>query len=167
MSAPAILKELRRRFGGHIKAGGMPTSARTLSRRLRLYRRDPSGPWTLGSADPGDVAVVMPVLAAVIELTEGRRTQLTIDEARISVSILRAFPQLKPLEAYMAAREYLSASHPDDVIGLEAKLAFSTDLDRWFRAVESGWIPGRFARWLAAAVDEKKRDGEWKGTYSG
>ena len=71
---------------------------------------DPSGTWTLANADGDDVALVAPVLAAVVERSQGRRRQLTNREALLVGKIRRAIPKFEGLfYIYMLAREYIYA----------------------------------------------------------
>jgi hypothetical protein len=69
---------------------------------------DPSGPWSLADAEAGDVALVLPVLAAVVAKTQGSRQHITRAEAEWLVKLRGAYPDLDPWLAYRLARLYMA-----------------------------------------------------------
>ncbi len=131
-------------------AGRVPTS-RTIQRRVNeLALRDSSGPWSLADAKDDEAALVLPVLAAVIEGTEAQRVYVTQAEAERIVRIRRAVPDLLPtLDLMLLARVYLLREQQGmSTTDLDAFLAFapwrSEDArERYRQALHFGWIkPG-------------------------
>ncbi len=127
-----------------------PPSRRTIQGRVReLLPPDPSETWRLREADD-DAELVLSVLHAVIERTEGRCSHFTLAEAEIISQIHRAAPDLSPWDVYEQARLYLAADAREDgeaIKGLEAHLAYAPwrspeHSDRWGRAQRLGWVPG-------------------------
>ncbi len=66
--------------------------------------------WSLLDATPDEARHVLPVIAAVIETTHGRRTYVTKDEARVIARIYAAAPDVPPAEAFRVTRELLWAA---------------------------------------------------------
>lgn len=97
---------------------------RTIQRAVADLRpRDQRGEWRLADATGEEAALVLPVLAAVFEKTEGRRMHISVGEAEWIVRLMTAAPDLPPWEAYQLTRAYIRASETES----------STDLlDRWF-----------------------------------
>lgn len=81
---------------------------RTIQRIVHdVNRDDSSGAWSPIEGPVDDTAAVLPVLAAVIERTEGRRTYLTKAEATFCGRLARA-TTLRPWTAFGLARAYLA-----------------------------------------------------------
>ena len=110
----------------------------------------PDDPWRLATSAV-DPATVLPTLMAVVESTEGRRTQLKVKEADLIARIRSSTPALSALGAWVIARAYLNAMDQEDVTALraiESYLAFGAPQpnggepwDRYVKAVDAGWIP--------------------------
>jgi hypothetical protein len=105
---------------------------------------DASGEWHLGDATADDAAMVLPVLAAVIERTKGRTTRLTNGEAEWIARVTLAASDIPPWEAYHMARLYLSRTgsrEPTDA--LDRALAFAPWRDggkAYLAAFMAGWL---------------------------
>lgn len=125
-------------------------SLRTIQTIVKEVRQlDLSGRWELPDADAdGGAALVLDVLAAVIEETKGRRQYLTKMEAAWVIRIRRAAPDLPPsFDTYRLARLYMTREHwqmpsPD----LDALLAFAPwrseeRRQAYVRALQEEWIP--------------------------
>jgi len=87
---------------------------------------DPSEPWRLADEDDAEGArAVLDVLAEVVPLTEGRRTHVTVNEAKWVKKLSRVARELDALQLYATAREYISRqSRGDDTADLDVWLAF-------------------------------------------
>ena len=139
--------------------GRVPT-LRTIQRYVRaLSAPDLSGQWSPFEGDPEDVAAVLPVLAAVLEKTEGRTQQLTREEAAQVARVCRAAPDIPPWEAYGLARAAVVAKWTKaSTEGLDHYLALAPwrdDGERYARAFLSGRIGSyRFTELTASAWDE-------------
>jgi len=125
-------------------------SLRTTQKIVKEARhRDLSGRWELPDADDdGAAALILDVLAAVIEETEGRRQYLTKMEAAWVTRIRRAAPDLPPsFDTYRLARFYMAREHwqmpsPD----LDALLAFAPwrseeRRQAYVLALQEEWVP--------------------------
>lgn len=115
-----------------------------------ICRSAPRGePWSLADASPLQVRLVLPVLAVVIERTEGGRTYITKDEARLIARIRLAARSIPLLTAYEIARQMLWAGREwQDVAILHHFLAFEPWRDngeRYARAYEARWIAHKLA----------------------
>jgi len=76
-----------------------------------ICRAAPRGErWSLLDATPNEARYVLPVIAAVIGTTHGRRTYVTKDEARVIARIYAAGPDVPPAEAFRVARKLLWAA---------------------------------------------------------
>lgn len=131
-------------------AGRVPTP-RTIQRRVsELASRDSSGPWSLADAKDNEAALVLPVLAALIDGTEAQRVYVTQAEAERIVRIRRAVPDLLPtLDLMLLARVYMLREQQGmSTTDLDSFLAFapwrSEDArERYHQALKSGLIqPG-------------------------
>ena len=96
---------------------------------------DDSDPWELAEAEADEAALVLPVLAAIIEKTEERRSHVTQDQAKWIVRIRRAAPDLNAWMVYLIALNYMAcAEHGVPHNHLDAYLAFApwrSQVDRW------------------------------------
>jgi hypothetical protein len=137
-AAPSIARGLAAEFPDR------PTpSARAVSDWIErgVIRGDPSGIWSLAGASPGEAARVLPVLAAVIERTEGRRTFLTTAEAAMVARVSEAAPDLPPWQTYQLAHRYIDAGSATE--DLDQLLAFAPWRDQaaaYNAAIAAGWI---------------------------
>lgn len=114
--------------------------------RRRLANED-AEPWDFLAADVQECALVMPVLAAAIVTTGGRRRHLTGREARLAMRVRAvAGEAVDPGDVYVLAR---SAALDDEWRqALETYLAFAPWSDRGERyraALREGWV----TRWIA------------------
>ena len=79
---------------------------RAIQEAMRKYRTDPSGPWSITQADPGDIAVLMPVAREVMYASSGRE-RLTNREADFAVRIRAAAQDLDEYKVWEYARAYI------------------------------------------------------------
>lgn len=167
-SAAAMRRELLDTFSRAQVPG--PKTVYEIAREITPA--DPSGPWTLGSADAADIALVVPVLAAVVEQTRGQRTQITNAEAAWVARIRRAAVDLPLDAAYRLARVYMSReAHGETTTDLDLFLSWGAwrdqeTADRYFAAVNDGWVgaPPTFLANTAAGTVAK---GVPRTSYSG
>jgi hypothetical protein len=98
-----IHRELERRLGKeHVPA------LRTVQRVMADVTPKDAAPWQLAEADPDDAAVILPVLGAVIERTEGQVRQVTRGHAEWIGRLRRADPTLPAWTAFALARIYVA-----------------------------------------------------------
>lgn len=102
--AAAITRELDR----NPKLAGLVPTSRTIQNYLKGRLLDPTGPWSMQNTeeDETDPSLVLPVLAAVLVRTEGRRSQLTNGEAKWVTRVRQVAPELPPWWAYRVARAF-------------------------------------------------------------
>ena len=167
-SAAGVLDRLERlQLEGRLQSrNGEPLplpSVRTIQDIARPWKRDDSGRWQLPDSTAADVRVVLDVLGAAIERSEGRIQSLTKNEARLIPLISKAASDLLPpwdlfllvrFYAYWTARE----SSDEDLIPL---LAFVGDQDRLRRYISSGWVRGNdlsseLIRWLLSELPRRE-----------
>lgn len=109
-------------------AGRVP-SVKTIWRKAKTFRPpNPEERWSLAEADPEEVAVVLPVFAAMAKRDLVWECQfVTKEEAQILVRITAAAPDLDPWVAHQVAKGYVSRrSRGLQTLGLELRLAFAT-----------------------------------------
>jgi len=113
---------------------------------------DSSDRWSLVNSDPGTVGIVLPVLAAVIRRSKGRRF-LTTAEARWVVRVRKAAPDLPAIAIYQLARLYMQRQESGhSVADLDSFLAFAPWRGRAFwnsykEAAEERWIERPILPW--------------------
>jgi len=139
--APQIYRQLQQEFGGSL----IPHE-RTIRRRIGATSPS-SGPSDLyRPMKDEDAALVLPVLAAVIIETEGRRTNLTVDEAERIAGIRRAANDLALFEVFRLARLYLLHERLEKgTQDIDAYLAFAPWRDdehqkTYLKAIAKGWV---------------------------
>lgn len=142
-SAAQIHRQLDKEDGYR---GGVPT-LRTVQRVVKeITPRDPSEPWSLGDNVEGE-ALIVPVLAELIERTDGRRRHLTRSEATWIARIRSVAPGLALWHCYMLAVAYVRvAEMKSSTEGLDALLAYApwdgpTSAERYVHAVNDGRAP--------------------------
>lgn len=149
--------EIREALRGIPQFNGRVPTLRTVQRIAKEFvPSDESGPWTFNEADPDDAALVLPVLAEVIERTKGHRTEMTRAVAEKVARIRRVAPDLHLWVAYSLAVAYLAkeGTKTDD---LDAFLAFAPwrgdeNMKRHQHAVQEGWVSetwGLFAAYFS------------------
>lgn len=120
---------------------------RTIRRRIAESKLlDTSGPWTLARASGGVAALVLPVLGAVLDHTQGRVAGLTKEQAKWVVKVRRAAPGLDPWYVWRVAAAYQVADQKGtdaDRESLDALLAFAP-----WRSLEAA---ERFREWASRA----------------
>jgi hypothetical protein len=123
---------------------------RTIRRRIAERRPpNPQDPWTLAEADGDEGALILPVLAALMERTEGRVAGFTREQAQWVVKVRRAAPDLEPLHAWEVAFAYQGAvqqGREADRASLDALLAFAP----W----RSDEARGHFWNWIIRYRDD-------------
>lgn len=124
-----------------------PPSKRTVERIVKEWRGvDLTGPWNLYTAAPEDVPLVLPVLAAVINWTQGAITSLTNGEARIIANIRSVAPDFGLVDSFLWARLYrrrIENNEPTDDFDAYLSYAPWRDENRralYRKAVEQGWV---------------------------
>lgn len=163
---PALLSEVRRlALQGYtapeihkLLPADVRPAVRTVYRIIEdAMPPDPSGSWApLRSAiSPG---LVLPVLASVVEATDGRHASLTNAEAERIETLREAAPDLPLLETYVLAQAYVAAdSQRADSEPLDMLLAFAPwrsieHAERYFAALNHGWIQAPDAYTLQIAT---------------
>ncbi|HEY8648901.1 MAG TPA: hypothetical protein VIM50_05940 [Candidatus Limnocylindria bacterium] len=140
MPPKQILAELASRFPDS------PVSPRTLTRILKTQRarRGDGELWSpRKGADGVDVALTLPAIAHLIELSEGRRRQLTLDEARRFTFVRTAAPDLPIPTAFRLTQMY-GHTTPENV--LDSFLAFApwrgpAERAAYAGAIRQNWLP--------------------------
>src|SRR5262249_23598131 len=127
--------------------------------------RDNSGPWTLGTADTVHARVVLDVLAAVVDETEGHNASFTQEEAKWGVQVSAVAPDLPPYERWRIARLYMGrASRGEPMDDLDGFLAYAPWRDgeagwkRYNDAVEAGWVR-HVPHFLSSNLEHGLREG--------
>jgi hypothetical protein len=128
-------------------AGRVP-SVKTIGRKAKTFHLpNPEERWSLAEADPEEVAVVLPVFAAMAKRDRVWECQfVTKEQAHILVRITAAAPDLDPSSAYQVAKDYLSRRRRGlQTLGLELVLAFATWRDEasaaeFRRVLDAGFI---------------------------
>jgi len=160
-----IEKRLKQKFGEAVAP-----SLRTIQRLVaKLTPTDPSSPWSLADAEGDDAELILPVLASVIEKTEGERQHLTRAEADWIERIRRAAPDLPPtVELFWLARDYiLRTEREESTADIDAFLAFAPwrlgePRQRYLNALGKEWTtPSPLLDTVAADIIELAADEEW------
>lgn len=116
---------------------------------------DDSEPWSLAHASGAVAGMILPVLALVAEETKGRRSHITLREARWIIRVRRARPDLLPWLVWRFARAYLAAeSRETSTADLDLQLALAPEQKplepaaaramgqlRYRGALTEGWLP--------------------------
>ena len=154
-TAAAIRRELAKRaLEANTKFTESEIPSPSTLQRVVNDRRisDPSGAWGVASSDPDEVSLVLPVLAAVTKEYGMERT-ITNSEAGSIVRVLRAAPDLAPIEVYRVARIYVRrAARKEGTGDLDLFLAWAPWRDeesglQYYRAGgEITRLGGRFGR---------------------
>lgn len=96
---------------------------------------DDTDPWALADAEADEAALILPVLAAIIEKTEERRSHVTQAQAQWIVRIRRAAPDLNAWMVYHIAMNYMAfAEYGLPHNHLDAYLGFApwrSQVNRW------------------------------------
>ena len=159
--AIAIANKLVGEFGANAP------SVRTVQEIVREYRINEEGttgiePWSLSKAADGEEArLVLEVLDAVIEQTEGRRRTLTGDEAAWVIKLRRAATTLPRWNVYCLSRLYLQRVGAQKGTGdLDAYIAAEAwlpeKMGRYSAFVARGWVPE--PPWILRPSDEDECD---------
>jgi hypothetical protein len=125
--------------------------ARTIQNLVRAVTpRDPSDPWSLVDSNAEDAELVLPVLAAVAENTEGRREVMTQLEAEWTVRLRRSVPDLPPLWVARLIWEYMlreerkqSTAELDQMLGFAPWRSAKASSRYWdfVSKAHPDWIP--------------------------
>lgn len=120
--APAIYKTLVKALGKK-----QVPELRTIQRWVdKLALQDPTAPWQLAEANGEDAALVLPVLAALIEASEGRLKVISNAKAEWIVRLRLVADDLPPWAIYELAHTYmLRRERHDTTDDLDAFLAFA------------------------------------------
>lgn len=164
-----IYGELERTYG--VQAPGYRTVQRIVA---ELTPKDASGPWTMSEDPDGDeAALVLPIIAAAIEMSAGKLRGVTVAQARWIVRLRRVVPELGERIVFYLAYRFVLAETTDRAGRLieetEQWLAFApwrsdAARARYFRAVREGWIGNRTAHELVERVWIES-DGQTTLTY--
>ncbi len=110
-------------------------SKRAIEYRLADLRPpDPTAPWSFAQAKPNEAAAVLPVLGAILEVSDGRTRQITNELAQWIVRVRAVAADLPPLNAYHVARWYRNLTLRDEsteVLDQLLALAPWRDASRW------------------------------------
>ncbi len=144
-------------------------SLRTIQRRIVELVPPPGPAWTLAAPDWGKAELVLPVLAEVIERSEGRVREISRDLAKWIVRVRRAAPTIPLWDAYELAVAYQRSAQGAKgalpLAALDAYLAFRPwepqGAERWRLALAGGSVPlfppGFFDRlWKKAGEGEEE-----------
>lgn len=136
---PAIHEELVKRHKSRAP------SLRTVETWYRkLSPPDVTGAWSFTEADEPEL--VLPVLAALISETRGRRKELTNAEAEWIAKICGAAPGIDPWYAYILARLYMLRKQAGlTSLDIDAYLAYAPwrgeqEAQAYGQALEEGWV---------------------------
>lgn len=106
----------------------------------KLRAADDSAHWTADPDEGGEAAsLILPVLAAVAEATDGRRDYLTHAEAQWVLLIRRAAPELDSWPCFVLSREYIVRHAAKEPTGdLDLLLAYRpwSDEGAWRARIE-------------------------------
>ena len=133
-----IHRELERRVGKD-----RTPALRTVQRVIADVTPKDALPWQLRDADPDDAALLLPVLAAAIERTEGRVRQVTRGHAEWIVRLRRASPEMPLYTAFALARIYVAQVERGlPTTMFDELLAFApwTHPERYTTATRRGWV---------------------------
>lgn len=115
----AMLRDMKR--DGELPSGATVPNLRTIQRIVAEHRPpDATEAWSVADANGDDAALILPVLAHVVSLTEGRETAITHAAAVWIVRLRRAVPDLAIPPLWHVIRRYMSR---------EASKKPTTDLD--------------------------------------
>jgi len=161
-NAAEIKHELERRFPAQDPAKVIVPNLRTIQRVLGDFAPRDDTTWSLADADAEDAALVLPVLAAMVEESEGRRQSITQREARWILKIRRADlaepgERLDHVITYELAFDVASYSADPELREFaEAQVAYVVQFlafapwrsaeheKRYYAAFEKGWLGWRF-----------------------
>jgi hypothetical protein len=115
---------------------------RTIRAIASRYRgADPSGPWSVATADPSDVPHVLPVIADMLEAevpAKFRFSWLTVREARHVATMRRYAPDLPSVSAFLLARSLVVAEDSQEPTrDIDEFLAFAPWRDAGDRYVKA------------------------------
>ena len=129
-----------------------PAAQRTIDNLVKPAQ--PAGPrspwWTLDEKSASDAAHVLPVLADLIESSEGRLNRLEAPVAEAISMIVRAAPDISARNARrMAWRYVLAIEAQEPTTDVEIFLAFAPwrgaeAATRYLKAFQAGWIATHF-----------------------
>lgn len=143
-----------------LSSKGRRVDIRTIRARVKEYTvEDPSGRWTLAGSPGALAALILPVLAAVIENSEGHISHLTNAQAAWIVKVRRAAPDLSPWGAFCIAAYYRIRQHRNEpTADLDLLLAFAPwrgreHLKRFFSTITSV-----FPDWMQVPSSELPED---------
>ena len=138
--------EIERKMGEDPSFRGRVPKLRTVKKYAALAKRGPaSEPWSLIDAPADELPAIVPVVAAVIERSEGRVRNVSKREAAIVARILRAAPKVPPWDAYRLARRVVA--DPDVERDVTEYLGFEPWTDdgraRYEHAYRERWVRHR------------------------
>lgn len=139
LTPAAIDEELLRRF-----PEADPPSRRTIESWVATFRTEGGEPWTLTLGTEETAELVLPVLQAIVEHSEGRVRTIGVEAARWVVAVRRAVPDLDPWDAYLVARQYLAAAGTSttelDLLLAYAPWRGASEAARYGRAITRGLV---------------------------
>jgi len=111
--------------------------------------KDVSPEWSIATADPADLPLVVGVLPELVEQTGGRRLAFTTSEAAWVARVRRAAPDLAAKWAlWLAAYKYLTRDQKKEpTTDLDLLLAFApwrddASFQRFVAAIPQEWVQG-------------------------
>ncbi len=124
---------------------------------------DPSAPWQLGEAGGEDAAIILPVLAVLIEASDGQLKAISNARAEWIMRLRHVAEDLPPWTIYQLAHVYMLRNERQDTTDdLDAFLAFAPwrTPEAAERYYATGAIPASF---LSDVVPEEWRAVDVKG----
>jgi hypothetical protein len=125
------------------KLANKPVSGATTGATAELQE------WCFMSDDTGEPGIVLDTLRTLIEQTEGRVTEISMEEARALVRVSSIAPDLSPFDWWRLAVLYIGRRDAgESVSDIDAMLAFAPwrhgnaeGRRRYDRARAEGWLP--------------------------
>lgn len=116
-------------------------SVRTIQDIAQRLQSEGGSEWLLENSDPDDASLVLPVLAAVLEQSDGRVRGFSQDVGDWIARVRRAQPDIDPMNAWLFGVRYAAQTSPHQRHELDVALALGVwrDHERLVEANKRGW----------------------------